>query len=418
MNTLVFNGKRKIYQYSSIENLFFKVTKWALLLGLFYPIVNNGSTITNLISLLCTLLSITAIVLYYSISNRPKLSTLTCFYIFVVLYMLIIGVVGGGFSGGRTHFMKTMSQDVRYVSLFWLGGLYALSDKYMVYFHKIMLLLARISVVLGLVALAMLIQRGVFIARGVEETDVIYHLWWALICCSVYSGYYALINRSKQRVFLFVLLLYFVLGMAFLKRSCFVDVIIIVVFALFLLSRQGRLGKGFGMMAFVGFIVMLVIFFFPTIFDDVFSSLFSRFSDTAEDVDSFDRLVEWRVFQDNTTLRDRLFGKGVGAFLIYERYGKGEASVLNALHLGYANIIYKGGILYALFYIILYIKVIVNWFRNRKKTSFYLVCFGVAISSLISLFFEGSWTYTIQPFCISAPIFYAATYSGDKRSVQ
>jgi len=28
------------------------------------------------------------------------------------------------------------------------------------------------------------------------------------------------------------------------------------------------------------------------------------------------------------------------------------------------------------------------------------------MSSFFSMFYEGSWTYTLEPFCISAPIFY------------
>ncbi len=416
MRTLVFNGNT--YQYNSSEKLFFNVTKWALLLGLFYPIVNNGSTITVLISLICTLLSVTAIILYYNIPNKTDASSSMRFYIVVALYMLAIGALGGGFSGGRTHFMMTMTQDVRFVALFWLGGLYAVNDRYMAYFHKIMLLLARTGVVLGLIALLMLLQRGSFIARGVEETDVIYHLWWAPGCCFVYCGFYALINRPKQRVFILVLILYFILGMAFLKRSCFIDTLFIVVFSFFLLSKQGKFNKGFGTIAIIGVSALLVMMLLPGISDLVFSSLFSRFSDTAKDMESFDRLIEWELFKEQTSLSDKLLGKGIGNFLVYNRYGGGnEESVLNALHLGYANIIYKGGALYALFYICLYITIFVKWFNNRKKTPFYMICFGVAMSALISLFFEGSWTYTIQPFCLSAPIFYAANYSGTKHSV-
>lgn len=405
MRTVFFD---RVYQYSQSEMSFFRWTTWSVVLGVIFPVVNNGSFLTNLISVLSTAFAIVAIYFYYANPNTPKTTGLGKFFSVVVIYMLIIGIIGGSLFKGKTILLMTIGQDIKYVALFWLGGLFASSDKYMAYFHIIMKKLAWIAVVMCTLATILLLMTGSFIQRGSEDTTI-YHLWWSatgmMYCC-----YYGLMVKSKdRRLFILVLFFYFVLGMAFLKRSCFIDTLLILALSLFISSRNKGGNKTFRIILILVVIMVLLLSLFPAINNVVFSALFDRFN-SVDTIDEFDRMIEWIQFQSNSTLTQKITGFGIGNYLISDRYGTGDTSILNALHLGYANIIYKGGILYALFYVVLYLKIFRVWFNGRNKSPLYYVCLGVAISSLVSLLYEGSWTYTITPFCISAPIFYAANY--------
>lgn len=402
----VFSFEGVTYRYSSAENGFFSVTALGLILGLIYPIINDGSIIANLFSIFATLLPIIAVFIFYNRCNHGTFIFLR-FYVFVALYMIFVGVVKGGFSGGISHVLSVIGQDIRYLMLFWLGGLYASNDRYMAMFHRLMLMVARIGFIMGVIAVVLWSTSGSLTLRGTGDNHLIYSLWWGPSVCYAYCGCYGLLKKKNRRLFLGVLILYFIMGLGFLKRSSTVDTIVLFGICMYLLAKTEKAGSSVGMFFLAGIFVFVVNSFFGGVLDN----LINRFSETTNDIESFDRLVEWRAFQENSSTMDKIFGCGVGNYLLFNRFGleglNAESTNVDMLHLGYANIIYKGGVFYALFYILLYIKIFTVWSKKKAKTPMYFVCFAVSVCALISLFFEGSWTYLIIPFCISAPIFYA-----------
>lgn len=406
-----------IYCYSKSEMSFFRWTTISVILGLIYPVINNGSTITNLVSLICTLSAIFAIVLY--LITKGRLTRLTRFFGWTAVYMIVVGVIGGSLFVDKSTMLMSISQDWRYIALFFLGGIYATDDRMMAYFHHIMHTIAIISIVMGVFAVVLIVQNGSIIMRGSDD-QMSYHLWWTSTVGFAYCGLYYFLSEKKDRLFLFAFLTYFIIGMSFLKRSCFLNCIIIALLSVFLSSKLGRGKRTIAIVVMALLVFFALIIMIPNLNMLVFDALFQRFSDTANDIKEFDRLIEFNVFNEQMTVKQKITGLGVGNFLSYNRYGliNGEDTLLNALHLGYGNIIYKGGVVYALFYIVTYFKLFGNWFRSKHYNTNYLVCFGVSISALISLFYEGSWTYTIGPFCISAPIFYAAIHTGDQKTDQ
>ncbi len=413
----LFLTSNKIAFQHSYEKLLFRLTNISLFLGLLYPVVNNGSFITNLISLLSTVFAIIAVFLFfYKRKNQPLTWPLT-FFTIVVVYMLILGFITGNLWSNKTILLTIITQDLRYVTLFLLGGIYSTSERFMDYYHCIMKNIAMISIIMGILSLLFILSSGSLIVRGEENNGLSFHLWWASATCFAYCGIFAFLSDNKNKKnWLYVLIIYFVIGMLFLKRSCFLNCIIIIILSLYLSIKNKNGSKIFLTVIGILIVGLFLLILIPGIKEMVFGALFDRFRDTASNIEEFDRLIEWQTFLKQTPEIKLYTGYGIGNFPIYDRYGVGEdGSLLNALHLGYTNIIFKGGILYVAFYIVLYITIFIKWFKCRKYSTRYLLCFGVSISSLISLFYEGSWTYTIIPFCISAPIFYATSY---KRTIQ
>lgn len=412
MNVLsVFN--KPVFESNSEKRLY-NYTFYSLVLGLIYPVVNDGSAFTNFVSLACTGFAILAIFTYFSSYSVHKSSFSLKLYMIAVLYMLVIGILGGSLQVDKPTLMLTITQDIRYVSLFLLGGIFAQDERLMDMFHQLLQAVAVIAVIMALISVILIVQGGTLIARGGEDSTS-YHYWWAATTCFAYCGFNSFFSQENKKINLGVLILYFLVGMSFLKRSCFINSVIVVILSFYLLSKQGKGKKIFSNLILLLFVAFIITIILPGASDKVFGLLFERFSDTASDMNGFDRLMEYESYKYITTLSQQLKGFGIGNYIYYDRYGNNsEVSLLNALHLGYANIMYKGGIVYALFYIFTYLQIFLNWFRRKQNASRYLVCFGVSISALISLFYEGSWTYTILPFCISAPIFYAARIKGGK----
>ena len=407
----------QLYCYAAYERSLFRYTLYSIILGLIYPVVNDGGFLTNLISLGCTIFAIAAIWVYLKNASVGQLSSPVRFFIFVLLYMLVVGCIGGSLSVGKTTLLLTITQDLRFTSLFLLGGIYSTNERYMDYFHYFMRIIAMFAVVMGVISIILIAKDGNLIARGGED-HTSYHYWWASTTCFAYCGLCAFFTRENRKINLTAFMAYFLIGISFLKRSCFINVIIIVILSCLLMTKQGKGGKMIRSLLSVLLILFIIILFIPDVNNIIFNALFSRFSETANDMEEFDRLLEWEAFKSNSTTLQQLIGYGIGNYPTFNRYGtfNAEDSLLNSLHLGYANIIFKGGILYAAFYVLTYLKIFRNWFACKHYSTRYLVCFGVSISSLISLLYEGSWTYTILPFCISAPIFYVATHTGNSES--
>ncbi len=397
---------------SKAEYRVYITSLWSLILGVLFPVINNGSTISSLVSLLSTFFAFISIILYYSINNRKKELPCLKAYIYIVIYMIFIGATCGWFFKGKTYIVMVITNDIKYVLLFWLGGIYSTRERYMLHFNKITYIISMIAIFMGCIAILIMFSKGIYILRDIDGNKIIYHLWWASTSCYAYCGYHAFFYKDKRNVYFSVFFVYFLLGIAFLKRSCFVNVMTVIVISCIILLFQKKIRNAI-VWIFVFFIAFIIFYF---ILKDaiimVSQLLFNRFNIITEDIDSFDRIVEWKSFVANSTLKQRLIGFGVGNYLLSLRYGIGNIETyLNAIHIGWANIIYKGGILYLIFYMYLYKNIIMNCFLIQNKSKMYIICLGVSISSLLSLFYEGSWTYTISPFFISAPLFYASSYT-------
>lgn len=327
----------------------------------------------------------------------------------MIIYFLIVGILHfGGID--LNIFSWAITQDLRYCILFLAGGCFAISYKSMSYFHYIMKILALLSIFAGIYSFLHLDLSIASIETRTNTWSLSYLLWWVPGSCFLYWGYYVLIMKKDKILGYSALLFYTMLGVLFLKRGTVVDVAVIFAVAFFL--SKGN--KDFHLMKIiVGLVVVLGIMyiFIPGIFNSVWNMVFARFDDIS-DVEEMDRAIEFTAFFEQAPLFSLIFGNGIGHYFSITGTGIIDRMV-NALHSGWANIIYKGGIVYLIFYIYLYKSIFKNTI-GRPLSDYEKVCLGVAISHLISLIYGGSWTYTITPFGIAAPLFFIASSHSDE----
>lgn len=356
---------------------------------------------SNVINILISLLIICLGVYgWASFSSKHKIPGLLSSFAYIIIYLLVVGFAYG-WSFTHNHIGLMLSQDLRYVLLFLVGGVFALNGN-MKYFHKIMKVLAVFSILFAIPAL-LFFDYSVAAIEGRSGTwSMSYFYWWCSACCFCYWGYYALFEKKDRWLGFGTLFVYFFIGLLFLKRSPVIDLIVILI-CYNLLS-----GLSFSRIVKLLFVVFLLIGVTMLINGGLVNNLFNLMSNRFDVAPGeFDRQVESTLYFQEASIINLLTGNGIGHYF-YSYLIRNDASSINALHLGWANLIYKGGIVYVLYYIILYVKIIKNVFTQKHKSNLDKICYGVAISSLISMFYEGSWTYTLLPFCISAPIFYAA----------
>lgn len=279
----------------------------------------------------------------------------------------------------------------------------------MIYFHKIMQILGIASIIAAVFGLLFFDFSFKAITDRTMSWSFSYYCWWLSTACFSYWGYYAIIVKKEKLLGYGVVLSYLILGVLFLKRAAFINVVVLVLFANLISNKY--LIKSTGMILTLVVSIILLVFMMRVFhFDAVFSFfdlLFNRF-ENIEELKDIDRIREWEAYYENTSGFQFLIGNGIGHYPFLQVSENFSIEKLNALHIGLYNIIFKGGVLYSIFYIFLYLKIFKKFFRFNALSRYELVCLGVALSAFISLFYEGSWTYALEPFCISAPIFYIA----------
>lgn len=374
---------------------------WALMLVLFNQTFHTR--LSNPVNIFISII-ILGLIVYgsYLYSSKHNIPSLIRSFAFLIVYFLVVGL---SYLGPFTNNLigGILTEDLRFVLLFFTGGLFAVNGN-MKYFHEIMKILAFISIIFAIPALLFFDFSMAVIEERSGAWSMSYFYWWCSCSCFCYWGYYALFEKKDRLLGFGTLAVYVILGALFLKRSAVVNLFVIIIF--YALFEKNKIKNIIYLAISISFVIGVLLVVKGSLVHNLYDLMLSRFD---VDVDELDRNIEANMYFQEASPLNLLFGNGIG-HLFHSRYARGIEMDINALHLGWANLIYKGGVLYVLYYLVLYFKIFRNIIKQSHKSNFDKVCYGVAISSLVSMFYEGSWTYTLLPFCISAPIYYAALY--------
>lgn len=330
----------------------------------------------------------------HSLAAYPR-----CF-LFLIFYFIIIGIING-----FGNLPIVLGQDLRYVLLFYIGGIFAYNAETMSYFHWLMKWLGVISIVFGILALSFFDMTSVVIAERLGTWTMSYYYWWASCACFSYWGYYSLFTKKHRILGIAVLVTYLLLGALFVKRASLVNgLVIMIVYLVF--DKGAKIRSSVRVIIILAGSVVLLYAIAPRVFNTITESYSTRIGQAQEDLDKLDRNRETNAYFENASTGQIVFGNGIGHYIDYYRAFNKEDFVLNSLHIGWSNIIYKGGVLYAIYYIFILFAILRKCIDAKKLNPYQLVCLGVSVSSFISLLYEGSWTYTLAPVCTSAPLFY------------
>ena len=340
--------------------------------------------------------------LFLSSHKLPKISRL---FVRIVVYLFILGCLYGSIFD-KESLTLALIQDFRYVMYLMSGCVFAYSYNYMESFHNIMKVVSVFAIISGLYALLHFDYSYTSLVKRESTWSLSYLLWWSAGSCWVYWALYALFVRRDLVFAIGPAIVYIILGSLFLKREVFAYIFLI--FIVYLFFERKHKGLVLKTLLVVAGIIVLIYSIAPELFGDIFDMLMNRFTEV-EDLDDFDRNIETSKYFEEASIFQIVFGNGMGHFHIFkDSFWAETRGPLNALHLGYTNVLYKGGIILVVFYLYLFSKIIKRM-RCNSLSPYLKVCLGASFVYFASLFFAGSWTYTIEPFCTAAPLFYAAT---------
>lgn len=185
------------------------------------------------------------------------------------------------------------------------------------------------------------------------------------------------------------------------KRAVFVDTILLILYLF--IFRVKKINASY----IISICICIIIgnYLLKAIGVDILSTLFdnlmNRFESTSDDMDNFDRYVEFKKWAATVTPLGFVFGEGIGSWqnvLGFDNYH---------LHIGWFNLIFKGGLLLAL---TVFIGMISNMIKACKskfehKRAIIFLCVLV----MIHLLHSTMWGYSIDAMTLSM-----ALYSSNK----
>lgn len=342
-----------------------------------------------------------------------RLTRLLFVWLLLVLYILIVGLLCGNITD-TGNLLIYLNQDLRYLMYFTMGIIFA-SPAYLGSYHQLMRMLGIISIIFAVVALFTFDPEELMIETRGNTWTLSYYLWWASASCFAYWSAFTIISGKEKILGYGVLLSYFLLGLMFLKRSALINVVFIIFIAIFF-RKNSILKTTF---KFIGLcsILLIILYLFGKLsnlysLSDLSDLLFNRFS-MVKGLSSIDRIEEWNAYREGATWSQLIFGNGAGNYpTIKTPYLFNISSwKLNAMHLGLADILFKGGVFYLIFYVFLYINVFKRILLSKSFPQYIKICICVALANFLSLFYEGSWTYSTVLIGYTTPLIVAVTYN-------
>ncbi len=190
------------------------------------------------------------------------------------------------------------------------------------------------------------------IRRGYIWTEMFYYasLYWAVIPAVILSFLY----ERKILIVVSYWILAIILNLIFLKRFILVDSILLLLVVLFInFNKDKKLFSGFKFYFIMASLVGLSLYFASEFIVTLFDATNERMESTTDDVSGFDRFVEYRnYFEKEATIIDFFIGKGFSSF------HKGLGKEAYSLHTGWANFIFKGGVIWFILILIPFFKII------------------------------------------------------------
>lgn len=238
-------------------------------------------------------------------------------------------------------------------------------------------------------------------SRGISKGYIIYSTQQLAVSCLITSLLllpiiYKQVNKSFTIAFVILAFIFIITFSVFYqKRQQFVELILCVILS-FLFYRKllpGLIPKNK-----LFSITVLILFIILIFSSDIVNNILIRFSETFSNLKEFDRLEESiNVFSDFNIV-NWIFGKGFG-------YAAPDTPGAIILHIGYSNLLMKGGLIVLLFYLFQTFKNIRYCKRKAKQYPEFNIGIAISIFSLIQLIYSPGYHWFVPSLIMGLAMF-------------
>jgi hypothetical protein len=189
---------------------------------------------------------------------------------------------------------------------------------------------------------------GVALRRGYTWTSTFFYagFYWAVIPLVIL----AFIKKSNIKLGILYWTAAVIVNMIFVKRAIIIDSMLLLGVMLLVigLTEKNKFKELLKLSTYILMIIIISMIFFDDMIIELYNAIILRFTRSASDISSFDRFSESITYFKNSGILENIVGKG----FLGTHMGLGKEA--DALHVGWTNFIFKGGLLLFLVVIIPY----------------------------------------------------------------
>jgi hypothetical protein len=313
------------------------------------------------------------------------------------VYLFAVGLLRWQLVTDQSAQSLLINQDLRY--FMYAGCGIILSNKS--FRPQVLRLIAGIgvlSVVFGILALWNMNLDLALLQDRLQLWSLPYYFWWLSGSCFAINYAYMRTSGRNRLAGLGAFLVYAVCGALFLKKAVIVNAILLLFLCELMTAgrRHGwarRLLSGSLLLAFIAALIWLLAEAVPLI-----AGLIQTYAERLERAtSSYDRYLELQNYLRQAGITERLFGQGFGSYALLPGLYTQGYYLANALHIGYMDIYYVGGIPYSLLWLGMFVGILRRLRLRSTLDAFEAACLVTSVLLLFSLLFELSRGIVITP---------------------
>lgn len=337
-------------------------------------------------------LLIWALVRFFKEGQFGKISKSSKMYFyglsFVSLIMVFPTIIGEAFDSAQIYQLNYFVIDLYSILLYMSGIVFAPTERHK-YLKNYYLFLGIIGVVLGTIGLftTNYTLNGV-VDRNINTWTMSYYLWFSLYTWPILLTLNLLSKNKSWRIsekFIVysTVILYFILGLLFLKRVIVIEAALI--FAIIIFKTKGHKYL-FKICGFVLIMILSVYFlsYFTTInTSHLISLVMDRFE--GQNISEFNRFVEFKNGICDFNFLNYFLGRGYGSI----HFGLWEQGHGN-MHIAWLNYIFKGGLVFFLVQVSIFLKILKIFLFSNKNSPYVSISIFNFLIAGISTFWTPS----------------------------
>ena len=331
---------------------------------------------------------IAAYAMFFTDKRRER--RLMVIWFFAGVYLIAAGLLRWNMFSDARYMSVFINQDLRY--FMYAGcGIILSNPVFRARLLRLLRFAGVLSVIFGVLSLTDMNLDMAMLRNRLQVWSLPYYFWWLSVSCYALCYAVARMTGKNKLSGLGALLAYSVCGVLFLKKAVIVNTVLLLVICELLFSgssgRRGalkRIAAAAACVALIAVVIWLLTESVPLI-SNLVRSFQTRLAlaETAND-----RFYEVTLYFSRADWSDIVFGKGYGNYVtLPTMYGTGEYLV-NALHIGYMDILYVGGIPYC----ILWLGIVAGVLRHIREVGllepYERACLAASALLLCSLMFE------------------------------
>lgn len=292
-----------------------------------------------------------------------------------------------------------LNQDLRYFMYAGCGVILS-NPRFRGYMVRLLAFIGALSVVFGLLALRMMNLDLIYLQARLQVWSLPYYFWWLSGNCYAFNYAWMRMSGRNKAVGMGAFLAYTVCGALFLKKVVIANALMMILVCEWLApKRRGTRGLVRGAVSgivLLGFLSLLIFLLSQTV--GLIAELVDFFRVRIEQAaDSYDRFVELKFYFAQADVSEVLFGKGFGNYAYLPAQYRSGTYLANALHIGFADVLYVGGIPYCILWLGILFGVIRRIPARRSMDSFETTCLAVSLLTFCSMLYELSRGILIGP---------------------